>query len=256
MTIVYRTAGAWGPGKGSNLTPAEVDGNFAQLDERLTDLEGAVPQPVSIDTIEVTGGAFTVTLTDATVLGPFALPTAAWRWTDVWSASTAYYANDLFKKDGGIYLVLLDHTSGATFDPLAFDVDDGNYYQLLIQAANNFDLSYFFPGTPGVGVGPTAAMIASMFARDAYMLAADVATKIKAKLEFATTAELILHIQKNGTEVGTVTFAAAATTGTIDWPDDVQFMAGDRMRIFIEGTDYDATAYDLYLSFSFKLGVL
>ena len=31
MTITYRTPGAWGPGKGANLTAAEVDGNFHGL---------------------------------------------------------------------------------------------------------------------------------------------------------------------------------------------------------------------------------
>lgn len=31
MTITYRTAGAWGAGKGSNLTAAEADQNFYGL---------------------------------------------------------------------------------------------------------------------------------------------------------------------------------------------------------------------------------
>jgi hypothetical protein len=41
MAIIYRTSGSWGAGKGSNLTAAEVDGNFSDSDTRVVTLEGA-----------------------------------------------------------------------------------------------------------------------------------------------------------------------------------------------------------------------
>lgn len=57
--IIYRTAGAWGAGKGSNLTAAEVDGNFYDLEERL---EAVETYGASTDTItNVTQSGSTIT---------------------------------------------------------------------------------------------------------------------------------------------------------------------------------------------------
>lgn len=42
MAVTFRTAGAWGAGKGSNLVAAEVDGNFWDHEERIVDVEAAV----------------------------------------------------------------------------------------------------------------------------------------------------------------------------------------------------------------------
>jgi len=65
MTIVYRTTGTWGAGKGSNLTPAEVDGNFYDLHTRLAALEtGGADVPATIDNITIIGSLFTVEMSD------------------------------------------------------------------------------------------------------------------------------------------------------------------------------------------------
>lgn len=37
--LKYRTGGYWGEGEGRLLTPAEIDGNFAALEDRLRGLE-------------------------------------------------------------------------------------------------------------------------------------------------------------------------------------------------------------------------
>lgn len=73
MAIVLRSV------KGSNLTPTEVDGNFTDLDGRLTDLEENPPEAVGISNITVSGTQMTIYLADATVLGPYTLPQAAFR---------------------------------------------------------------------------------------------------------------------------------------------------------------------------------
>lgn len=52
-----------------------------------------------------------------------------------------------------------------------------------------------------------------------------------ATAEAAATATTVFSIQRNGSEVGTVTFAAAGTTGTISVPTEVVFAAGDRLSI-------------------------
>lgn len=69
MTITYRAI------KGAPLTAAELDGNFEDLDGRIVDLVDNPPTPVGIAAINVAGTMFTVELDDATVFGPFAIPT-------------------------------------------------------------------------------------------------------------------------------------------------------------------------------------
>ncbi len=72
--ITYRTTGAWGSGKGSNLTAAEVDGNFHDLASRLEDLEGDPPAPNQIANITQSGNTITIHLEGGESFGPFTLP--------------------------------------------------------------------------------------------------------------------------------------------------------------------------------------
>lgn len=73
MAIVLRSV------KGSNLTPAEVDGNFTDLDGRVTALEENPPEPNEISNILVVGTQMTIVLEDSTEFGPFTLPQANFR---------------------------------------------------------------------------------------------------------------------------------------------------------------------------------
>jgi hypothetical protein len=73
MTLTYRTAGAWGAGKGANLTAAEVDGNtyhFAQA------LAGIVSGTDGVGVVGITfnGTQITFEMSDASELGPYTLP--------------------------------------------------------------------------------------------------------------------------------------------------------------------------------------
>lgn len=70
MTLTFRDV------KGSNLTAAEVDENFRDVDGRITTMEENPPEAVSIDVIEVSGSTMTIVLTDASEQGPFELPVA------------------------------------------------------------------------------------------------------------------------------------------------------------------------------------
>lgn len=119
MAIVYRTAGDWGAGKGSNLTPAEVDENFYDLHGRVDTLETTPPTPNEITNITQSGSQLTIHMADASTFGPFTIPTAGMRWRGDWLPATSYGINDFFRDadTGDIYLVILAHTSEATFDP-------------------------------------------------------------------------------------------------------------------------------------------
>lgn len=134
MAIIYRTAGAWGAGKGANLVAAEIDGNFYDVDQRIVDLEDSMPDAANgIAFFSVTGtNLFNVHMTDGTIHGPFELPQIAWNFRGDWTPATAYAANDVVSANGSVYLVLVNHTSAATFDPGANDGAGHDYYGLLL----------------------------------------------------------------------------------------------------------------------------
>lgn len=130
MALVYRTAGAWGPGIGQNLSAAQVDGNFRHLDQRMTSLEGNPLQAVSISNITATSATMTVHLTDGTAIGPLVLPVAAFYVHGDWQPNTRYAVNDVLRYGNASYAVRVEHTSAATFD--AGRVISGeNVYQLM-----------------------------------------------------------------------------------------------------------------------------
>lgn len=79
MTITYRTAGAWGAGKGSNLTAAEFDGNNWDFAQRITALETSPTEPNQISNITVVGTQMTIYLEGGASFGPFTLPQANFR---------------------------------------------------------------------------------------------------------------------------------------------------------------------------------
>jgi len=110
MPLVLRSV------KGSNLTPAEADGNFVFLDGRITTLEG-LPLGVGIDAISVIGNQMTITLTDSSIQGPFTIPVAEMNFRGEWQASTLYNINDIVTHGNSVYQVLATHTSATSFDP-------------------------------------------------------------------------------------------------------------------------------------------
>lgn len=146
---VYRTAGAWGAGKGSNLTAAESDANIHELRSDIDDLIASPPTANSIATMTVTAQSFTTTLTNGTTLGPYAITLPVFRWRDTWATGTLYEELDSFSVTGeGIFVVLHDHTSSASsFDAEAVGSSEnagsftiGATYKIATVGTTNFTL--------------------------------------------------------------------------------------------------------------------
>lgn len=163
--MFYRTNGAWGVGLGVNLTPAQVDGNFYELRSDLDDVIANPPTPNNIASIAVSGTAMTITLDDATELGPFPLPVLQFRWRGDWAPTTLYATLDSFAVAGyGIFSVLQDHTSAGSFDPDAAGVAiaatalvAGTWYKIASVGTTDFTAIGASANTVGVVFQATAA---------------------------------------------------------------------------------------------------
>jgi hypothetical protein len=127
MTITYRAV------KGANLTPTEVDDNFHDLDDRVTEMEEDPPVGVGVSNITADGFVFYVHLTDSTILGPFEMPKVRWNFRGEWTPSTAYYEADVVTRGReGFYAVMFNHVSDTSFDEDAMnDSDEMVYDQIL-----------------------------------------------------------------------------------------------------------------------------
>lgn len=135
MTQTYRTddLARWGTGQGFNLSPAQVDINFWDLVQRMIAQEARPDPSAGIDHFSISGTMMYVHMTDDTVLGPYQLPVAIFRDRGEWAPSTPYSVMDTFSINGGLWVVIFDHTSGATFDEGANDGAGHDYYQLMLQ---------------------------------------------------------------------------------------------------------------------------
>lgn len=92
MTLVYRTSGAWGSGKGGPLTNAEIDGNFRHLDQAIQGILDEPPGANNINSFQVTGTMLFVHMDDGTIFGPYELPVAPYKSAAVLTNSAATLA--------------------------------------------------------------------------------------------------------------------------------------------------------------------
>lgn len=111
--------------KGSDLTPTEVDDNFESIRDFVEALEtdgGFTGR--GIDSIDVTDDQMTITLTDATELGPFTLPTTQFNPMGDWVTATSYAVQDCVVSTdaatlGNGYACIEAHTAGTFATDLA-----------------------------------------------------------------------------------------------------------------------------------------
>jgi hypothetical protein len=250
--LVFRTDDVtrWGDGKGSNLTPTEVDLNFWILLELIIDLQNNPTQPNEIISITSVDNELTITLADSTTWGPFPLPLATWTWRGNWAPNTAFEKFDLFNQSNGLYLVLQDHTSNSVFDS-----EDGNiagrYYSHLIPYPVTMDIGFFFPGLPGTGIDLLNPMF-SYLAAHTFFLNAELPLS-RASVDVAFTSDTSFDIQINDLVIGSVDFGAADLNATFTFDDDVQFVPGDKLKV-MRPTSIDATAVNLTVTFAATKG--
>ena len=228
--LKFVTTGTWGTGLARPLTAAEADTNIYSLADAIQDLIDNPVEGVSITNVVVTGREMVVYLSDATTRGPFELGIAYPRYRGEWAGTTSYAAMDIVEAAGyGTYMVLIDHTSGSTFDP-----NDGNsageYYVQI--AGDTSTVKPFLQFRPGDNEAP-AADFATADSRNARpVLDFDEVTQ-----EAAVFSGVLPTSYGGGSLIVEVWWAASsATTGTIGW--DAAFE-----RINVSGLDTDSDSF-------------
>jgi len=126
--IIYRSD------KGANLTAAEIDGNFHDVDDRLSYVEDNPADPVVPISASMTAASYTLGFSnDTSFTVTFTMPQPMWRGT--WQPSTTYRELDYFiGPDGGWGTVVKDHISAAAFDWAAVDAAGDPLYLKLVGA--------------------------------------------------------------------------------------------------------------------------
>lgn len=167
MAIIFCTTDLtkWGVGVGRNLHDYEVDDNFWFVQSLITAVSDHLSSSVvSIASITLTPpNQLYVHLTDSTILGPFTLPTATWNLTNMpsglWLPLNVYVPYDVFNINGTTYLVVIGHTSAATFDPNATDGMGHNLYAAIMTSPadvlpNGGQIGDVLTATSAGGAGP------------------------------------------------------------------------------------------------------
>lgn len=254
-----RWGGAGGLGTGGNLTPLQFDENMWELLTRIQALEANPAEGVGILNFTVIGSQMEVSMTDGTTRGPFDLPIATFRDVGEWTNSLPLFPLDFFSVQGqGWYRTNIQHTtpaSPAVFDPAAVDTligspTEGDPLYTLVFGEDTYIyvIGFFFPGRPGLGIDDNTAMMGHVLVHPITLLATLPLSKASLKVDAA--ASMSFKIQKNGTDIGTVNFAAGALTGTFTFAADVSFVAGDVLTVLKPTGGVDADARELAITFN------
>lgn len=249
MAILYRTVGAWGAGTGANLTAAQIDGNFYDIEGRLETLETTPLEAVGIDHFVIDGTLLTIVMSDGSTHGPFVLPVAQWRWTGLWASGITYLPGDIVVIDGAVYQVRVMHVSEGTFDPTLYAPEGIVYVKILDKPAQPYDIALFWNDviTSGTDIlvqhcTPREYTIGQNFENCIAFL------QVKTDVTFALpvyrtrNADLLEDGETDEAEVlGLITFDqddAGTTDGgqyglfaAVDYDVDIVFRRGDRITI-------------------------
>jgi len=135
---------------------------------------------------------------------------------------------------------------GSTVTLICVAVDE---YDLIGDVELSVDYAGYDVAMGVASPAPTASeeLLRHLFTRSV-VFGVDFAGSL-AKADTAATASTVLSVKKNGTEIGTITFAIAGTTGTLE-SDGVaaSFAAGDVMTVVAPATP-DATLAKIAATF-------
>jgi hypothetical protein len=240
MAIFYVTTGAWGTGTGTPNSAAQVDGNFYDVDQRIVELNADLAEGKRIDTVTYTSTSMTFHFTDGTTQ-TIPLPVAVITYVGQWTNSTPYARGQMVSVPGsGMYQVLVNHTTPpapAAFDPNATDGSGNPLYSFWMPLYDvNYDAAIFAPGSIQRAGGEL--LFQGVANRSMRLASGNAHAYAYLDVGIGAGTNIVLSIQKNRVEIGTITFAAGAALdsgggqgGTFSVPAVVEFAEGDSYAI-------------------------
>jgi hypothetical protein len=245
MTIVFVTSGAWGSGTGTPNSAAQVDGNFYDVDQRIVDLNSALAEGKRIDSVTYTANSMTFHFTDGTSQ-VIPLPVAVVTYVGQWTNSTPYTVGQMVSVRGlGMYQVLISHTTPplpAAFDPNATDGSNPLYSFWMPLYDVNYDAAIFVPGSVQRTAGEV--LFQAVAGRTMQLVSGDAHAYAYLDVGIGAGTNIIISIQKNRAEIGTITFAAGGTLdagggqgGTFNIPATVDFAEGDSYALRVTASN-------------------
>jgi hypothetical protein len=237
MTIVYVTTGAWGTGTGTPNSAAQVDGNFYDVDARIAGINADLAEGKTIEDITYTDTSMTFHFTDGTsTVVP--LPVATLTYVGQWTNSTPYLRGQMISAAGiGMFQVLVDHTTPpppAVFDPNATDdtTDHNPLYQLWMPLYDvTYDAAIFVPGS--IQRAADELLFQGIATRTIRLPSGNAHCYAYLDVGIAAGSNIILSIERNRAEIGTITFVAGdvdtagGQPGAFNIPATIDFAEGD-----------------------------
>jgi len=175
VTFATTDGTKWGAGKGAPLTAIEADNDLWELLRRLNAIEDTPPSAVSISNILVSGSQLSFQMSDGSSFGPFTLPIATFRLRGDYVPGTHYFELDLVSvPQQGLFLVRLEHNGANPFNPAATD-GSGHaiYLKVFGEDTYIYDVGFFYPGVPGMGIQRTCCHAGSRRLQDFPALSRD-----------------------------------------------------------------------------------
>lgn len=126
------------------------------------------------------------------------------------------------------------HAAASNPHPEYLTQTEGDARYLQSIGAQPFDLTAFYPGVPGASAIVTRVPVARAVTFPSGLSGS------YARASAAATGSTVFDVQKNGASVGSITFAAAATSATFTAASAINLAAGDILSIHAPGTA-DAT---------------
>lgn len=201
-----------------DLTADQVDDNFRSVAAAISALESDRPSPNEIVSTTQTGLSFTFNLENGGALGPIDLPVVSFHFFDAWEPLHLYTELDTFVVDGvGIFTTLLSHVSGATFDA-ALTVDGSPAYRKCFGFAPDggssiiYDLEFQYQG---VLADASSSLVSFLALRPFTVPGSADGEHLAFLVTPASTAQQVLPIRHDATQIGTVTFEIGENTGTV-----------------------------------------
>jgi hypothetical protein len=263
MTIYYVTTGPWGTGTGAPISAAQVDGNFHDVDQRIVGLAADLDIGKSIDSITSDANSMTVHFTDGT-FQVIPLPIAEITYVGQWTNGTPYTRGQMVSVPGlGMFQVLEDHTTPLTpapFDPNATDetTDQNPLYLFWMPLYDTtYDAMIFVPGVIQRDGGEL--LFQGVVTRPIRLLSGD--AHCHAYLDVGNDSsgatDIVLTIEKNRIEIGTITFAAngdidadGGQEGAFVINATVNFVDGDNYAIrVVQSNNAEAAGLSVTLPF-------